>query len=435
MRSGRRHVDCSAPRVVVAGAGFGGLATLRTLSRAGFRVTLVDRNPYSTFQPLLYQVATAGLAPSDVAYPVRTVTRKYRASFRHGELSRIDTTARRAELADGTRLDYDYLVLATGVAASYYGITGAAEHTYGLYTRRDAVALAGRILAGVEELSQPGAPDSAVITVVGGGATGVELAGSLAELRNIALAASYPEIDPRRVQIRLVEMAPHLLAPFRASLREYARRQLAARGVDLRLSTAIREVTGDAIVLDSGEKLRSDLTVWAAGVSAPPAAAQWGLPQGPGGRITVGGDLRVTGQQRIFAVGDIALSPEPLAQLAQPALQMGRHAAEQIVRLEAGQPTVPFRYHNKGIMATIGRKSAVVQLAHGARFRGSIAWLMWLVLHLLYLLGARNRLSALLNLSWRYLTWAHGGGLIIGDDTLAAPENAPAADQAAPRRP
>jgi len=204
----------------------------------------------------------------------------------------------------------------------------------------------------------------------------VELAGTLAELRNLALASSFPDVDQARIRIRLVEQADGLLAPFAPSLRRYARRQLVGRGVEVRLGASIREVSADRMALAGGEDLASDITVWAAGVSAPAAVGSWGLPQGRGGRILTGPDLRVQNQDRIFAVGDIALiCDQPLPQLAQPALQMGRHAAAQIGRLLAGQPTQAFAYHDKGIMATIGRRSAVVQLPRGIRFGGTLAWL------------------------------------------------------------
>jgi NADH dehydrogenase len=192
------------------------------------------------------------------------------------------------------------------------------------------------------------------------------------------------------------------------------------------LNTKIREVTKDRVLLENGDELPSDVTVWAAGVTASSAVAGWGLPQGRGGRILVGPGLRVKGQDRIFAAGDIAVSEDqPLAQLAQPAIQMGRHAGKQIARAIGGRPEEAFRYHDKGIMATIGRRSAVVQLAHGPRFRGTIAWLAWLGLHIVTLLGGRNRLSALLNLSYRYLVWGHGGGIIVGDDPPAVAPAAP----------
>jgi NADH dehydrogenase len=412
-----------APSVIVIGAGFGGLSTLRTLMHGRFRVTLVDHNIYSTFQPLLYQVATAGLNPGDVAYPVRSFTRKYGARFRRGQLVGIDTGNRTVHLADGGQLSYDYLVIGTGVSAAHFGIEGAAKYTLGLYTRRDAITLRDHLMAGLERLSISAEQRDVSVTVAGGGATGVEIAGTLAELRNIALPVAFPEVDPARVHIRLVEMGPYLIPPFDARLRDYAYRQLVARGVDVRLGTTIREVTPDSVIVADGQTIQSDITVWAAGVAAPEGVARWGLPQGKGGRIAVQPDLRVTGQDRIFAIGDIALvEHEPVPQLAQPALQAGRHAAAQIRQLAAGQPTATFHYHDKGIMATIGRRSAVVQLPRAIRIRGTIAWLAWLALHIVTLLGNRNRVSALMNLAWRYLTWAHGGGLIVGDDP---PEGSP----------
>ena len=412
----QRQSGRGAPRVVIVGAGFGGLAAMRRLARAGVATTLIDRNIYATFQPLLYQVATGGLTSSDVAYPVRSLTRRHHAAFRHGELAGIDATARQVTLADGATLGYDYLILATGVSAAYHGIPGAAEHSLGLYTRRDAIALRDRIMAALDQISRTGRCDDIAVTVIGGGATGVELAGTLADLRNMTLATLFPEIDPARVHITLVDRSPALLAPFHPALREYTWRQLAARGVEIRLGTAIAQIAPGKVVLADGSVLASDITVWAAGVAAPDAIGGWGLPQAGGGRIRTGSDLRVAGQDRIFAIGDVAvIDGRPLPQLAQPALQMGQHAADQIPRLEAGRPAVPFRYRDKGIMATIGYRSAVVQLPHRIRVRGTPAWLAWLALHLITLLGGRNRISALVNLSWRYLTWRRGGG-VIGDD-------------------
>jgi NADH dehydrogenase len=421
VRSRRRQPAGDAPRVIVAGAGFAGLAAVSALAEVPARVMLIDRRVYSTFQPLLYQVATGGLNPGDIAYPVRAFTRRRGARFRLGELTGIDTRARQVTLADGGQYGYEYLVLATGVAAAYFGVAGAAEHTLGLYTRADAIALRDHLMARLERLDI-GPPKDLHITVAGGGATGVELAGTLAELREGALAAAFPEADGSRVHIRLVEQNSAVLAPFHPALREYACRQLRKRGVEVLLNTTIREVRPDRVLLASGEDLPSGLTAWAAGVAAPGAVASWGLPQGGGGRIRVGPDLRVAGEERVFAAGDIALADgQPLPQLAQPAIQAGRHAGQQIGRLIAGQPTAAFAYHDKGIMATIGRRSAVVQLPRGIRVRGTLAWLAWLGLHLVTLLGGRNRLSALLNLSWRYLAWGRAGGVIVGDDPPPRP--------------
>jgi NADH dehydrogenase len=379
------------------------------------RVTLIDSHLYSTFQPLLYQVATAGLNPGDVAYPAGGFVRRYGAIFRRGELAAIDSASRRLKLTNGRELGYDYLILATGVSASYYGLKGAAENTFGLYTRTDAIVLRDHLMAAFERLSVDSG--DLTVTVVGGGATGVELAGTLAELRGTVLGATFPDVDPDRVHVRLVEMAPSLLGPFDEKLREYAKAQLLRRGVDVRLNTRISEVTDSRVRLVDSEDLPSDITVWAAGVAASQAVAGWGVPQGKHGRILVGPDLRVHGQDRIFAVGDVAINPDdPTPQLAQPALQMGRHAAAQILRLEGKSATEPFKYHDKGTMATIGRRSAVVQLAGGLRMRGTLAWLAWFVLHLVYLLGGRNRVSALINLTYRYISWGHGGAVIVGDE-------------------
>jgi NADH:ubiquinone reductase (H+-translocating) len=412
----RRHqADPKAPQVVICGAGFAGLAAIKPLTRAGMRVTLVDGHLYSTFQPLLYQVATAGLNPGDVTYPAGGFAGRYGGIFRHGELAAIDAASRRIKLSNGLELGYDYLVIAAGVSATYHGIKGAAEHTFALYTRTDAIGLRDHLLAAFDRLSVDSA--DLHITVAGGGATGVELAGTLAELSATVLAATFPDVDPARVHVRLIEMAPALLGGFNEKLREYARVQLDKRGVDIKLNTRIAEITGQQVLLADGENLPSDLTVWAAGVGAPDALQGWGLPQGRGGRILVGPDLRVPGQDRIFAVGDIAVNPDdPTPQLAQPALQMGRHAAAQIVRLQRQAETEPFTYHDKGMMATIGRRSAVVQLARGLRLTGTLAWLSWLALHLFYLLGGRNRVSTMINLTYRYVAWGHGGAVIVGDD-------------------
>jgi NADH:ubiquinone reductase (H+-translocating) len=418
-----------APHAIIVGAGFAGQSAVDGLRKAGLRVTMIDKNLYSTFQPLLYQVATGGLNPGDIAYPVGGFTARRHARYTRGDLAAIDQQTRHITLTDGRRLDYDYLILATGMSANYFGVKGAAENTFGLYTRVDSLLLRDHIMDGFERLNAyPGRYPEFTITVVGGGATGVELAGTLGELRADVLRATFPDVDPGRVHVRLIEMASALLMPFAPKLREYTRKQLAARDVDIRLNTRILEVTPDSVVVDDGQSLSSDLTVWTGGVAAAEAVAGWGLPQGHSGRILVGPDLRVQGTDNIFAVGDLALEPDtPSPQLAQPALQEGRHAARQIARLMRGEQTQPFSYHDKGIMATIGRHAAVVQLPRGARFTGTLAWFAWLGLHLFYLLGYRNRIATLLNLSWRYIAWGHGGGVIVGDEPE---EPLPAAAQA-----
>jgi NADH dehydrogenase len=407
-----------SPHVIIVGAGFAGLNAVSALRKAGLKVTVIDKNLYSTFQPLLYQVATGGLNPGDVSYAVGGFTVRRRTRYVRGDLAGIDASARRVRLADGRELGYDYLVLATGVAANYFGLPGAAENTFALYSRADAIVLRDHLMNGFERLSESSDPKGEfVITVVGGGATGVELAGTAAELRREVIQATFPDVDPARVHVRLIEMAPALVMPFHPKLREYTRKQLVHRDVDIKLNTEIREVRPDCVILADGQELPTDLTVWAAGVAGPHSMADWGLPLGKGGRLLVGSDLRVEGSDRIFAIGDIALhQQDPAPQLAQPAIQHGKHAAEQVVHLVKGEPTQPFKYHDKGMMATIGRRSAIVQLPQGPRFTGTLAWLAWLGLHLLYLLGGRNRVATLINLSWRYLSWGHGGGVIVGDE-------------------
>jgi NADH dehydrogenase len=440
-------------RIVVAGAGFAGLTALGELARlrrrhrfpAGLdvRVTLVYRNAYSAFQPLLYQVATAGLTAADVAYPAWTAVRRAGAHFRKGEITSLDIDRRQLLLRDGSVVGYDYLILATGVSAAFFGVTGAAEHALSMYTRRDAIILRDHLMNELERRSAEGDTRDLNITVVGGGATGVELAGTLAELRNIAVPASFPDLDPARIHVRLIELGQALIAPFADPLREYARAELLERGVDVRLRTEIAEVAMDHVRIagpdaghssdetggddtgrdeTGGEALPSDVTVWAAGIVAPEWIGKLGLPTGRGGRILTRPDLTVVGQERVFAAGDIAaIDGDPQPQLAQPAIQHGRHAAAQIARLASGQPTQPFSYKDKGMMATIGHRSAVVELPSRIRAKGTLAWLAWLGLHLVTLLGGRNRISALVNLTWRYLTWSRGGGVIVGDDIVPGP--------------
>jgi NADH:ubiquinone reductase (H+-translocating) len=430
------ETTANRPRVVVVGAGFAGLYTVRGLKKSGYQVTIIDKNLYATFQPLLYQVATGGLNPGDVSYAVGGYARQHHARYVRGELTAIDPGQQRITLNDGRQLDYDYLVLATGVASSHFGIKGAAEYTYGLYTRHDAVTLRDRFMADVERLSE-GSPDAQLaITMVGGGATGVELAGTMAELRDEVLRDTFPDVDPTRIHVRVVEMTDSLLGPFKPKLRDYTRDQLVKRGVDVQLNTAIAEVTPDRVILKDGRDLRSDITVWTAGVAAPPAAKTWGLPQGKAGRLETGPDLRIKGQDRIFAAGDVGLVTEnPTPQLSQPAIQMGLFAARQIMRLEAGQATETFQYHDKGQAATIGRNSAVIELAMGPNFTGILAWLGWLGLHLFYLLGGRNRVTALINLAWRYMTWNHGGSVIVGDEPIDSREPAASRRGAIPQSP
>jgi NADH:ubiquinone reductase (H+-translocating) len=409
------------PHVLVLGAGFAGVSAVKALKGAPVDVTVVDRNSFNTFQPLLYQVATGGLNPGDVTYALRALTgRQSNARFRKGEVVDIDADAKTVHLADTSSIGYDYLILATGVTTNYFGVPGAAEHAMAMYTREQALRFRDDMFNKLEGLAQATAAgrrsDDPTVVIVGAGATGVEMAGSLAEMGNTALPIAYPELAERRARVILVEMGPHVLPPYHPKLRDYAARSLQRRGVELRLNTAVEGVDEDGVTLDNGDRLRAGTVIWAAGVSAPDVVQKWGLPQGRGGRVRVTDDLSIEGHPEVFAAGDLAVDPdEPLPQLAPPAMQGGKHAARQIRRLIAGEQTETFKYRDKGIMATIARGSAIAQLPGNLRLRGSLAWLAWLGLHIYFLLGGRNRLVTLLNLSARYLTWPRNLNVIVGD--------------------
>ena len=414
--TGRRR-----PRVVVVGGGFAGMAAVSQLGAADVDVLLIDRNGYTTFQPLLYQVATGGLNPGDVTYYLRAYTSRFKnADFRRAKVTGVDTAAQQLQLEDDKPIDYDYLIVACGVTANYFGIPGAAENSHLIYTRAGAIETRDLIFTAVEDSAQgrPGTPDPTVV-VVGAGATGVEMAGALAELRNDAIPVAYRNMPKERVKIILVEMADVVLAPFDSKLRDYAAHELRERGVDLRLRTSVQEVRPGAVVVKGPdgelETISTAATVWATGVSASPVVGGWGLPTGRGGRIEVGPDLRVVGYDNIFAAGDVSIAGSSLPQLAQPAIQGGRHAAVQIRRLLAGAETEPFHYHDKGTMATIGFTDAIAQLPGGVKFKGLFAWLAWIGLHVITLIGNRNRFATMVNLSVRYFTWPRSLNIVVGD--------------------
>jgi NADH:ubiquinone reductase (H+-translocating) len=409
------------PKVVVVGGGFAGMAAVRQLSVADVDILLIDKNGYTTFQPLLYQVATGGLNPGDVTYYLRAYTSRFKnADFLRAVVTGVDTAAKQVQLDEGKPVDYDYLIVSCGVTANYFGIKGAAENSHLIYTRAGAIETRDLIFTAVEEAAQgrPGAPDPTVV-VVGAGATGVEMAGALAELRNDAIPVAYRNMPKERVRIVLVEMADVVLAPFAPKLRDYAADALRERGVDLRLNTSVQEVRPDAVVVKGPdgalETIPTAATVWATGVSAAPVVGGWGLPTGRGGRVEVDADLRVVGHPEIFAAGDVSIAGSSLPQLAQPAIQGGKHAGIQIRRLISGAPTEPFHYHDKGIMATIGFTDAVAELPRGIKFKGLFAWLAWIGLHVITLIGNRNRFATMVNLSVRYFTWPRSLNIVVGD--------------------
>jgi NADH dehydrogenase len=406
------------PHVVVVGAGFGGVSATDELAKEGFRVTLIDRFPYNTFQPLLYQVATGGLNPGDVTYALRYFAARHEGvRFRCAEVVGIDHDQQEVICDDGIRVGFDYLIIGNGITTNHFGIPGAADYTMSMYTRAEALRVRDTIFGSLELIARQSDPNTAGFTVVivGGGPTGVEMAGQLAELKTETIPSVYPELNPARVHVVLVEMTEQLLAPFDDSLRKYALQELIKRGVDVRLKTAISEVHADRVDFKDGSSMPVDLVIWAAGVSGDPQVKEWGIPIGRAGRIEVNEDTRVIGEERIFAIGDASvIVNNPLPQLAQPGLQMGKFAARQIARLHRGLDTETFHYHDKGTMATIGRGDAVLQMPMGIKLKGVLAWLGWIVLHITYLLGGRNRVQTLINLGSRYIG-PRRSNAIVGD--------------------
>lgn len=413
------------PHVVIIGAGFGGLAAARDLARAPVEVTLVDRRNFTTFQPLLYQVATSGLNAADVAHPIRGLFHDQRnVHVRQGDVVGIDWERRAVHIAGQEPLAFDHVVVAAGAVAAYFGVTGAAEHALPLYTLEDAVAVRNHVLERFEAANtDPALVDRGELTfvVVGGGPTGVEMAGALAELFAVVLRRDYPSLPVGRARVVLVEMRDALLAPFHTSSQQQALDALRARQVEVRFGGAVAEVADDHVRFASGEVLPARTVVWAAGVRAHPLAEALDLPTTRGGRVEVGDDLSVRGRRGVWAVGDIAAPRDrtgrtALPQLAPVAMQSGAHVARQITRALEGRGTQPFRFTDRGTMATIGRRSAVAELPGRIRLHGTSAWVAWLALHLLYVAGLRNRASVLLNWAWGYLTWDRGPRIILRSD-------------------
>lgn len=397
------------PHVVVVGGGFGGVAAVRKLKRADVDVTLIDRHTYNTFQPLLYQVATATLNPGDITWFLRAIRSKQsNVRFLKGTVVSMDHQARTLLLASGVEVRYDRLVIAVGVTTNFFGIPGAEQFSLPLYRRSQALAVRDTMFAALEDAAVNGQDRDLRIIVVGGGATGVETAGALAELRNNDMPTTYPELDRDRVHITLIEMLPYVLGPFHPKLREYARKSLSKRGVDLRLGTAVREVREDGVLVEHGgteQFLPAGIVVWASGVTAHPTVQDWGVPQGRGGRIQTDEHLRVLGMSDVYAIGDVSVSPDsPLPQLAQPAIQGGKYVGKAIKAELAGETVRAFSYNDKGTMATIGRSSAVAEIKYVPRMTGFLAWIIWVVLHVVTLLGNRNRFATMINLAAKYIT-------------------------------
>jgi NADH dehydrogenase len=415
------------PHVVIVGSGFGGLNAAIHLARAPVDVTVVDRDNYHGFWPLLYQVATAGLGPDDIAKPIRAVFAPHRnIRVRIGTVTGVDVAARRVCVDDTDELAYDFLILAAGTSNTDFGIPGVAEHTFPLKTLPDAVRLRNHVLSAFERAdARKGSVEAdTTIVLVGGGATGVEMAGSLAELIAHNFSSDYPDLDLTKARIVLIEMADHLLPGFSPVSQARALETLQVRGVEVRLNTRLAKVTGTGVTFEDGTELAAATVVWTAGVRANPVADFVPGARGKGGTVQVGPDLSLPDHPEVFVIGDLAAAAgrdgEQLPQLAQVAIQGGKRTADNIARRLAGKPTRRFRYHNHGIMATIGRRQAVAELPGRLRFSGTIGWLAWLVVHLLFLIGFRNRAVVLVNWAWNYFTFDRASRVILDVDAMSS---------------
>ncbi|HEX7038550.1 MAG TPA: NAD(P)/FAD-dependent oxidoreductase [Trueperaceae bacterium] len=425
------------PRVIIVGAGFGGLYAAKALRHAPVDVLLVDAHNYHTFQPLLYQVATAALDAGDIAHQVRSVFRSQpNVRFRMGLVTRVDEDAKEVELEGGERLPYDYLILANGAVYNDFGTPGVREHAFALKDLDKAVKLRSHILSRFERAAvDPRAIDDGALTfvIVGAGPTGVEMAGALVELFQRVLPAEYPELDLRVARVVLIEMGPEVLPTFGESSRRYAERVLRRRGVDVRLRSAVVDVSADGVTLRSGEFIPCQTVIWAAGVRGDPLGEGLEAELERGFRVAVEPDLSLPGHPEVFVVGDLAGAKDAegklLPQVAQVAIQGGKHAARSIVRRLQGRQAEPFVYRDLGNMAIIGRSAGIAELSRvflGLRLRGFLGWLGWLFLHLIYLPGFRNRLSAVISWAYNFFTYDRHARLILrmgpgrGFETLRA---------------
>jgi NADH dehydrogenase len=418
------------PHVAIVGAGFGGLGVAEQLDHVPVEVTLIDQHNYHTFQPLLYQVATSLLNAEDIGAPVRSLFRhQANVTFRMATVTGVDVPGHTIQFEDGNQIAYDYLVLAGGTTVNYFNTPGAAEHAFPLYTLMHAVKLRNRILERFEAADRDPAliEDGALnFVIVGAGPTGVETAGALADLFYNLLPRDYHQLATDKARIIIVEMGKEVLAPFKDNLRAYAKQELEQRRVAVRLGEAVAEVGPTFVRLKSGEEIKTHTLIWAAGVRANPLADMLGLPQGRGGRIKLNLDLSVPDHPEIFVVGDmgeIASDGKVLPQLGSVAMQSGEHVGRQIARRLHGEPGQPFKYWDKGIMATIGRGAAVVELPNKRTLHGPLAYFAWLGVHLALLSGMRNRIETLWNWGWSALTHDRAARIIIdskGDEVKNA---------------
>ena len=411
----------SEPRVVVLGAGFAGMSALKALKKSPARITIIDKNSYQTFQPLLYQVATDELSVDEVGFPVREMLHGRRDwSFHRVPVTGIDLATKQVAVEGMEPIPYDYLVIALGAVVNFFGLRGAAEHAFPLYTMRDAVRLKAHVLKSFEAADKNPAliEDGALtICVVGGGPTGVEVAGALAELIRDVMRDDYPNLPVGKAEVHLYEMGPELLGPFKPNLREYAKKALEARGVRVHLGEGVVEIDPTRVHLKSGGVVKAHTLVWGAGLQANPLVASLGVELVKS-RVPVIPDLSLKDHPEVFVVGDAAVvtdakSGRPLPQLGSVAKQAGHHVGQNIARRLAGEPGTPFRYLDKGTMATIGRGAAVVELPGGMTLTGFIAWLAWLGVHLVLLAGGIERSLTLRDWAWNLLTRKRGKRIVV----------------------
>ncbi|HTR02777.1 MAG TPA: NAD(P)/FAD-dependent oxidoreductase [Thermoanaerobaculia bacterium] len=409
------------PRVIVVGAGFGGLAAARRLQDAPVELTVVDRRNHHLFQPLLYQVATAALSPGDIAYPVRSTLRSQsNARVLLADVVAIDVARRVVRLSDG-ELPYDFLILAAGAGHAYFGHDAWEKDAPGLKTLDDALEIRRRILLAFERAERETDPavrrELLTFVIVGGGPTGVELAGAIAEISRHVLVSDFRAIDPREARVILVEAGPRILAAYQPGTSTRAAETLRARGVEVRSGAAVTGVDARGVSLGT-DRIDARTVVWAAGVAASPLARSLGTPLDRAGRALVEPDLSIPGHPEVFVIGDLSVfthqTGRPLPGLSPVALQMGRAAARSILRTLAGRPRETFHYVDKGTMAVIGRAAAVAEIA-GFRVSGFAAWLLWCFVHIFYLIGFRNRLIVMMEWAWAYVTYQRGARLITGD--------------------
>ena len=409
---------------MIVGGGFGGLRAARALGKKPVRVTLVDRSNHHLFQPLLYQVAMAGLSPADIAYPIRAILSKQKnTTTLLAEVVDVDLGARKLTLHDGAELDYDYLIVAAGAKTNYFGRElDWGRHSLSLKNVEDALEIRRRVLLAFETAERESDPKERerllTFVIIGGGPTGVEIAGAIRDLARAVLAKDFRVIDSSHARVIVIEMQDRVLpAGFSRELSEQAKQQLEELGVEVRLGTRVDGIDGRGVTIGA-DRLEAGTVLWTAGVMARRLTAKLGVELDRAGRIVVGPDLSVPGHPEVFAIGDNAHAvPEggtdPLPGLAGVAVQQGEHVAENVMCRIEERPTQPFVYVDKGIMATVGRKRAVVQFPK-FEMSGFFAWLTWLFVHIVLLIGFRNRLIVLLNWFWHYVTYTSGSRLITG---------------------